>query len=33
MAILFSFVIFLLFAAVLSYAGVKMYVKPKESES
>src|ERR1700683_2066475 len=31
MAILFSFVIFLLFAAVLSYAGVKMYVKPKEA--
>ena len=31
MAILFSFVIFLLFAAVLSFAGVKMYVKPKEA--
>src|SRR5580700_11968754 len=31
MAIVFSFVIFLLFAAVLSFAGVKMYVKPKEA--
>ena len=31
MAFLFSFVIFLLFAAGLSFAGVKMYVKPKEA--
>ena len=31
MALVFSFVIFLLFAAVLSFAGVKMYVKPKEA--
>jgi len=31
MALLFSFVIFLLFAAGLSFAGVKMYVKPKEA--
>jgi tight adherence protein C len=31
MVILFSFVIFLLFAAGLSFAGVKMYVKPKEA--
>ena len=31
MVILFSFVIFLLFAAGLSFAGVKLYVKPKEA--
>src|SRR5271154_7014602 len=31
MALLFSSVIFLLFAAALSFAGVKMYVKPKEA--
>jgi len=31
MAILLSFVLFLLFAAGLSYAGVKLYVKPKEA--
>src|SRR5277367_887486 len=31
MAFVFSFVIFLLFAAGLSVAGVKMYVKPKEA--
>src|SRR5580704_6689462 len=31
MAFAFSFVIFLLFAAGLSFAGVKMYVKPKEA--
>jgi tight adherence protein C len=31
MALVFSFVIFLLFAAGLSLAGVKMYVKPKEA--
>ena len=31
MAFVFSFVIFLLFAAGLSFAGVKMYVKPKEA--
>jgi tight adherence protein C len=31
MVILFSFVIFLLFAAGLSFAGMKLYVKPKEA--
>jgi len=31
MALLFSLVIFVLFAAILSFAGVKMYVKPKEA--
>ena len=31
MALLFSFVIFVLFAAGISYAGVKLYVKPKEA--
>src|SRR5579862_613802 len=31
MALVFSFVIFILFAAGLSFAGVKMYVKPKEA--
>ncbi len=31
MALLFSFVIFLLFAAGLSFAGMKLYVKPKEA--
>src|ERR1700677_1110610 len=31
MAFLFSFVIFLLFGALLAFAGVKMYVKPKEA--
>jgi tight adherence protein C len=31
MAFLFSFVIFLMFAAGLTFAGVKMYVKPKEA--
>ena len=31
MLLLFSFVIFVLFAAVISYAGVKLYVKPKEA--
>src|SRR5580658_8262270 len=31
MALLFTFVIFLLFAAVFSFGGVKMYVKPKEA--
>ena len=31
MVILFSFVIFMLFAAGLSFAGVKLYVKPKEA--
>ena len=31
MAFLFSFVIFLLFAAGLSFAGMKLYVKPKEA--
>src|ERR1700690_55392 len=31
MLLLFSFVVFLLFAAGLSLAGVKMYVKPKEA--
>ena len=31
MLLLFSFVVFVLFAAGLSFAGVKMYVKPKEA--
>src|SRR5260370_31686147 len=31
MVILFSFLIFLLFAAGLSFAGMKLYVKPKEA--
>lgn len=31
MALVFSFVIFLIFAAGLSFAGVKLYVKPKEA--
>src|SRR6202012_5541255 len=31
MAILFRLVIFVLFAAGLSFAGVKIYVKPKEA--
>ncbi len=31
MAILFSFFIFIVFAAGLSFAGVKLYVKPKEA--
>ena len=31
MAILFSFVIFILFAAGISLAGMKLYVKPKEA--
>jgi len=31
MAILFSFFIFIIFAAGLSFAGVKLYVKPKEA--
>ncbi len=31
MALVLSFVIFLLFAAGLSFAGVKLYVKPKEA--
>jgi tight adherence protein C len=31
MAILFSFVIFLIFAAGISFAGMKLYVKPKEA--
>jgi tight adherence protein C len=31
MAFLFTFVIFLIFAAILSFAGVKLYVKPKEA--
>src|ERR1700682_5283986 len=31
MAILFSFVIFLLFAALFSFGGVRLWVKPKEA--
>ncbi|MBV9771653.1 MAG: type II secretion system F family protein [Bryobacterales bacterium] len=31
MVILFSFVIFFIFAAILSFAGLKLYVKPKEA--
>src|SRR6202158_4865706 len=31
MVIIFSFLIFLLFAAGLSFAGMKLYVKPKEA--
>src|ERR1700692_1907621 len=31
LVILFSFLIFLLFAAGLSFAGMKLYVKPKEA--
>src|ERR1700686_3605440 len=31
MVILFSFLIFLLFAAGMSFAGMKLYVKPKEA--
>src|ERR1700744_1609976 len=31
MAIFFSFMIFILFAAGISFAGMKLYVKPKEA--
>src|SRR5580698_63762 len=31
MALLFTFVIFLLFAAVFSFGGVRLWVKPKEA--